>query len=57
MIPIVESTAVRKIIGRDVPLSYPKASEIFIIHTDARKNQLGRVININGSSVAFYTHK
>ena len=51
------SMASEEIIGRDVPLSYPKVSEIFIIHTDPRKNQLGRVININGSSVAFYTHK
>ena len=31
----------KEIVGRDVLLSYPKFSEIFIIHTDARKNSLG----------------
>ena len=43
MIPIVESTAVRKIIGRDVPLSYHNFSEMIIIHIYARKTKLGIV--------------
>ena len=29
--------SMKKILGRDILLSYPKFNEIFIIHTDARK--------------------
>ena len=36
----------RKIIGRDVPISYPNFNEIFIIHADARKINI--VVLING---------
>ena len=47
----------KKIVGRDVPLKYPNFSEAFIIHTDARKTQLGRVIIQNGNPIAFYSCK
>ena len=36
---------VKKIIRRDVPLSYSNFSEIRISHTDAHKMQLRRLIN------------
>ena len=35
--------AIKKIIGLDVPLSYPEFSKIIIMHTDARKFMIGRV--------------
>ena len=37
--------AIKKIIGRDVSLSTSNFSEIMIIHTDARKMELGRSIS------------
>ena len=33
----------KKLVGRDVLIYYPNSIERFIIHTDARKMQLGRV--------------
>ena len=48
---------VGKIIERAVPLFYPNFSGRIIIHTYARKMQLGRVISGKGSSIVFYSHK
>ena len=33
--------AMKNIVGRDVLISYPNFSENIIIHTDARKTQIG----------------
>ena len=46
-----------KIVGRNVLLSYPNFNEIFIIHTNASKTQLGGVISHNGNPVEFYSYK
>ena len=51
------STAVRKIIGNNVLIYYPNFIEILIIHTDARKMQLGGVISQNGNPTTYYSHK
>ena len=40
--------AMKKIVGRNVLLSYPNFSEIFTIHTDASKTQIRGVIGKNG---------
>ena len=49
--------AMKKIVGRDVLLYYPHFSENFIIHTDARKTQLGGLMIQNGKPTAFYSSK
>ena len=49
--------AIKKIVGCDVLLSYPKFSETFIIHTDARNMQLGGIISQNGKPIAFHSCK
>ena len=49
--------SMKKIVGRDVLLSYPKFIEIFIIHTGARKTQLQGVMSQNGRPIAFYSRK
>ena len=38
-------------------LSYPNFSEMFIIHTDASKIQLGRVIIVKWEPIVFYSYK
>lgn len=48
---------IKKVITRDVLLSYPNFSETFIIHTDASAEQLGSVISQNGKPIAFYSRK
>ena len=47
----------KKIISRDVLLSYPKFDELFKIHTDASKYQLGACISQGGRPIAFYSRK
>ena len=47
----------KRIVGRDVLLSYPDFSKEFIIHTDASKYQLGAVISQGGKPIAFYFQK
>ena len=47
----------KKIVGRDILLSYLNFSEEFIIHTDAIKMQRGGVISQNGNTISFYSHK
>ena len=47
----------KKIVGRDVLLSYPNFSKEFIIPTDASNTQLGGVISQNGKPIAFYSRK
>ena len=42
-----------KIVGRDMLLSYPNFSEEFIVHTDARKTQIGGLICQNGKLIFF----
>ena len=48
---------IKKIITREVLLGYPNFNEIFDIHTDASKTQLGAVISQNGKPIAFYSRK
>ena len=48
---------IKKVISRDVLLTYPKFNEIFDIHTDASDEQLGAVISQNGKPIAFYSRK
>ena len=45
--------AMKKIVGRDVLLYYLNFSKRFIVHTGARKTQLGGVISQNGKPTAF----
>ena len=47
----------KKIVGRDVLLSYPNFSEIFTVYTDASETQLGGVISKNGKLITFYSRK
>eukprot|EP00978_Attheya_sp_CCMP212_P045379 scaffold343876_cov75-Attheya_sp.AAC.2 len=47
---------VKKMITRDVLLSYPNFNEVFDIHTDASSEQLGAVISQNKKPIAFYSH-
>ncbi len=48
---------VKKIIAREVMLSYPDFSKPFVIHTDASHFQLGAVISQDGKPIAFYSRK
>ena len=45
--------AIKKILVQHVLLSYPNFNEIFIIHTDVIKAQIGEVIIQNGNLIAF----
>ena len=47
----------KKIISREVMLTYPDFNQPFIIHTDASHLQLGAVISQNGKPIAFYSRK
>ena len=47
----------KKIVGRDVLLSYPDFSKEFTICTDASKYQLGAVISQEDKTIAFYFQK
>ena len=49
--------AIKTILVHDVLLSYPNLNEIFIIHTDVKKAQLGGVIIQNGNPIAFYSRQ
>ena len=49
--------ACKKIIAREVMLSYPDFSKPFEIHTDASHYQLGAVISQDGKPIAFYSRK
>ena len=51
------SMAVRTILGRDVPPSYPNFSVRIIIPTYASNMQLGIVISGKGGFISFYSHK
>ena len=42
----------KKVLGREVMLSYPDFSKPFEIHTDASKPQLGAVISQGGKPIA-----
>ena len=48
---------IKKIISREVLLTYPNFSEPFHIHTDASDFQLGGVIAQQGKPIAFYSRK
>ena len=48
---------IKKNISREVLLAYPDFTQIFDIHTDASKIQLGAVISQNGKPIAFYSRK
>jgi len=49
--------AAKKVIAREVMLSYPDFSKPFEIHTDASHYQLGAVIAQEGKPIAFYSRK
>ena len=50
-------SAVKKIISRKTPLSYPNCNTPFDIHTNVSNLQLGAVISQNGKPIAFYSQK
>jgi cleavage and polyadenylation specificity factor subunit 1 len=47
----------KKIMSKDVLLSYLDFTQMFEIHTDASKHQLGACISQNGKPIAFYSQK
>jgi len=47
----------KKIISREVMLSYPQFDQPFIVHTDASHTQLGAVISQSNKPLAFYSRK
>ena len=47
----------KRTITRETLLMYPNFNEVFEIHTDASKTQLGSVISQNGKTIAFYSRK
>ena len=47
----------KALIAKETLLTYPNFSEVFEIHTDASKVQLGACISQNGKPVAFYSRK
>ena len=49
--------AMKKVIIKDVQLTYPKFDLPFIIHTDASHRQLGAVISQQDKPIAFYSRK
>ena len=48
---------IKKVVSREVILSFPDFSEPFEIHCDASKVQLVAVISQYGKSIAFYSIK
>ena len=47
----------KRLICKEVLLTYPNFSQKFDIHTDASKTQLGAVISQNNKPIAFYSRK
>ena len=47
----------KKIVAKEVILSYPDFNKEFEIHTDASATQLGAVISQDGKPIAFYSRK
>ena len=47
----------KKIISKEVLLTYPNFNEEFVIHTDASHTQLGAVISQKKGPIAFYSRK
>ena len=47
----------KKIVAREVLLSYPDFNDVFEIHTDASATQLGAVISQKSKPIAFYSRK
>ena len=47
--------AIKRVIGREVFLSYPDFNDPFEIHNDASKLQIGAVIPQKGKPIAFYS--
>ena len=50
-------TTIKRIISREVLLAYPQFDQVFDIHTDASRRQLGAVISQGGRPIAFYSRK
>ena len=48
---------IKRIMTKETLLMYPNFNQVFEIHTDASKTQLGAVISQNGKHVAFYSRK
>ena len=49
--------AIKCVIGCEVLLAYPDFNDLFEIHTDASKLQIGAVISQKGKPIAFYSGK
>ena len=47
----------KKIVAKEVILSYPDFNKVFEIHTDGSKTQLGAVVSQDGKPIAFYSRK
>ena len=47
----------KKIVAREVPLSYPDFNDVLEIHTDTSATQLGVVISQKSRPLAFYSRK
>ena len=47
----------KKIVGRDVLISYPNFNEKFIIHANTSNTQIGGIIIQNGKPIYFYSRK
>jgi transposase InsO family protein len=48
---------IKQVISKEVMLVYPNFNEVFHIHTDASKTQLGAVISQYNRPIAFYSRK
>ena len=48
---------IKCVIGREVLLAYPMFNDLFEIHTDASKLQIGIVISQKGKPIVFYSWK
>ena len=49
--------AIKRVMGREVLLTYPDYNALFEIHTDASKTQLGAVISQHNKPIAFISRK
>ena len=48
---------IKAIMQEDVMLAYPNYEEVFIVHTDASKFQMGGVVSQNDKPIAFFSKK
>ena len=48
---------IKKVMTKEIIITYPNFNEVFEIHTDVSDRQLGAVISQNGKPLAFYSRK